>query len=188
MTLTGQLDEWREHLTRLGAPAAPLLLPGVGRAEIEAALGPDVPDAVRDWFAWCDGVGDAPGQTIGDSYTIPGYWHVGLREAIAARPAHDGAGDPLLADPWVPLLRDGSSDLYAACWSAGTEPVVVSIMPESGPATVEFDSIPQMVTVFNACFARSAYLLDDQGWLDVDDDRYAEIYQEIVGRPAYEDD
>ncbi|MFC6023529.1 hypothetical protein ACFP2T_46160 [Plantactinospora solaniradicis] len=188
MTLSEQLAQWRNWLARLDAPVAPALLPGADRTAIGAALGPTVPPAVLDWFTWCDGVGHQPGQTIGDTYAIPGYWPISLRDAVEVKPIHADPDDPLLAEHWIPLLENGSSDLYVAVWSDGTEPAVASIMPEYGPASVEFDSIPQMVAVFNACFARSAYFLDDEGQLDVDDDRYAEIYQEIVGRHPDRDD
>lgn len=182
MTLADRLNEWRDRLTRLGVPVAPLLAPGADRAEIEAVLGTPVPPAVSDWFAWCDGVAYAPGQTIGDSWAVPGYWPLALRDAIGMKPAYDQLDVPLLREHWVPLLGNGSSDIYAATWDdADGEPVVVSIMPEYGDA-VEFDSIEQMVIVFNQCFARSAYHLDEQGRLDVDDELYAEVYEAVVGR------
>ncbi|WP_328473472.1 hypothetical protein OHA21_12600 [Actinoplanes sp. NBC_00393] len=30
-------------------------------------LGADLPAAVLAWFSWCDGVADAPGQTMNES-------------------------------------------------------------------------------------------------------------------------
>ena len=48
--------------------------------------------------------------------------------------------------------------------------------------TLDPDDVEQMVTVFNLCFARSAYHLDERGQLTVEDDLHAEVYQAVVGR------
>ncbi|KKK05207.1 hypothetical protein LQ51_15100 [Micromonospora sp. HK10] len=85
----------------------------------------------------------------------------------------------------MPLLQNGSSDLYVAAWSDTSEPAVVTIMPEFAPPEVEFQSVEQMVTVFNECFARSAYYLNAERQLDVDEELYDEIYAAVVGpRPT----
>ncbi|MEU8297975.1 hypothetical protein AB0C04_11890 [Micromonospora sp. NPDC048909] len=52
MTLTDQLAQWRESLEAIGAPVAPALKPGTSRAEINAVLGPALPHAVLEWFAY----------------------------------------------------------------------------------------------------------------------------------------
>ncbi|MEO3745664.1 hypothetical protein [Plantactinospora sp. B5E13] len=187
MTLTDQLAQWRDWLVRLGAPVAPVLKPGRSRAEIEAVLGATTPRTVLEWFQWCDGVDYAPGQTIGDCWTIPGFWPVELRDVAGIKAAHHDEDSPLLAGNWVPLLQNGSSDLYAAAWSDSSEPVVVTIMPEFAPPSVEFHSVEQMVAVVNECFTRSAYHLDAERQLDVDDELYDEVYAAIVGsRPVEE--
>ncbi|WP_156313136.1 SMI1/KNR4 family protein [Micromonospora sp. HK10] len=185
MTLTDQLAQWRESLVRLGAPVAPVLKPGRSRPEIEAVLGATAPRAVLEWFLWCDGVEYAPGQTIGDSWAIPGFWPVELQDVTGIRADCHDEGSPLLAGNWVPLLQNGSSDLYVAAWSDTSEPAVVTIMPEFAPPEVEFQSVEQMVTVFNECFARSAYYLNAERQLDVDEELYDEIYAAVVGpRPT----
>jgi len=187
VTLTDQLAQWREWLVRLGAPVAPVLKAGVSRADIEAVLGTTAPRAVLEWFQWCDGVEYAPGQTVGDSWAVPGFWPVELQNIIEIKADHWDEGSPLLARNWVPLLENGSSDLYAATWSGASEPVVVTIMPEFAPPQVEFQSIEQMVTVFNECFTRSAYYLNEEHQLDVDEELYDEIYAAFVGpRPIQE--
>jgi hypothetical protein len=182
VTLTDQLEQWRGWLSRIGAPVAPVLKRSTSQAEIDAVLGSTTPASVREWFQWCDGVEYASGQTIGDSYAVPGFWPVELRHVAGIKAALYDAGSPLLAGSWVPLLEDGGGDAYVAVWSGTSEPVVVRVMPEAGPPWVEFDSIEQMVTVFNACFGRAAYHLDPEHRLDVDEALYDEIYTAIVGR------
>ncbi|WP_433824495.1 hypothetical protein ACQP2E_20330 [Actinoplanes sp. CA-015351] len=177
--LPDALLEWSGWLTRLGAPVAPCLRPGQSPDKISDVLGADLPAAVLAWFSWCDGVDDAPGQTIGDCWVIPGYWPVTLAETQ----------DMWSVEPpyphWVPLLRDGATDLYAAAWSTSDEePVVVSLWDHGDPV-VEFHSIADLVTVTNACFARNVYALDDDGLLDLTDaEGYDKIYEEVTGLPA----
>ncbi|GAA0221669.1 hypothetical protein [Cryptosporangium japonicum] len=177
VTLTAELARWRDSLVRLDAPVTSALKAGANPADIEAVLGASTPPAVLEWFQWCAGVEYMPGQTIGDSWAIPGFWPVALEDVVAIKADHGDAGSPLLTESWVPLLEDGSSDLYVAAWSGAGEPVVVTVTPEFGPPKVEFRSIDQMVAVFNECFARSAFSLDAQHQLEVDDELYAEIRQ-----------
>ncbi|MFC7531667.1 hypothetical protein [Actinoplanes sp. GCM10030250] len=178
-SLAGALREWSGWLSRLGAPVAPWLRRGRPPEEIHAVLGADVPAAVLAWFSWCDGVDDAPGQTIGDCWVIPGYWPVTLAETSDEWPVE------LSYPHWVPLLRDGATDLYVAAWSAaGEEPVVVSLLDPGNPV-VEFGSVAELVTVTNACFAGGVYTLGEDGLLDlVDAAGYDTIYEEVTGRSA----
>ncbi|MEU8242927.1 SMI1/KNR4 family protein [Actinoplanes missouriensis] len=177
--LAGALREWSGWLGRVGAPVASSLRPGRSPEEITAVLGADLPASVLTWFSWCDGVEDAPGQTIGDCWVIPGYWPVALAETRL-----DWSVEVPYAR-WVPLLRDGGADLYVAAWSAaGDEPVVVSLL-DPGQPVVEFGSVAELVGVTNGCFARAVYAVDESGLLDVVDAAgYDAVYEEVTGRPA----
>ena len=178
-SLADALREWSGWLSRLGAPVASWLRPGRPSDEITAVLGPQLPAAVHTWFSWCDGVEDAPGQTIGDCWVIPGYWPVALAET------RDDRYVELPYRHWVPLLRDGATDRYVAAWSAaGEQPVVVSLLHPGNPV-VEYGSIAELVTVTNTCFARSVYAVDEGGLLDlVDAAGYDTIYEQVTGLPS----
>lgn len=178
-SLAVALREWSGWLRRLGAPVASWLRPGRPPEEITAVLGADLPAAVLAWFSWCDGVDDAPGQSIGDCRVIPGYWPVALAET------RDDWSVELPYPHWVPLLRDGGTDLYVAAWSAvGAVPVVVSLL-DPGDPVVEYGSIAELVTVTNTCFAQAVYALDENGLLDlVDAAGYDTVYEAVTGRSA----
>jgi hypothetical protein len=178
-SLADALRSWSEWLSRLGAPVASSLRPGRSPEQIVAVLGAELPAAVLTWFSWCDGVEDAPGQTIGDCWVIPGYWPVSLAEA------RDELSVDLPYRHGVPLLRDGGTDLYVAAWSAtGEEPVVVSLLDPGNPV-VEYGSVAELVAVTNACFARNVYAVDESGLLDlVDAAGYDAVYEEVTGLPA----
>ncbi|GAA2711529.1 SMI1/KNR4 family protein [Actinoplanes palleronii] len=179
MNTADALREWSGWLSRVGAPVAAHLRPGRPPEEITAALGADLPAAVLAWFSWCDGVDDAPGQVIGDCWVIPGYWPVALAEV------HDDWSVELPYRHWVPLLRDGGTDLYVAAWSEpGDEPVVVSLL-DPGEPVVEYTSIAELATVTNACFTQGVYAMAEDGLLDlVDAPGYDTIYEAITGRPS----
>jgi hypothetical protein len=83
----------------------------------------------------------------------------------------------------VPLLGSAGGDLYAAVWSPGVEAAVADVL--IGESTeVEFSGIEQMVHVFNCCFDRGAYYVNDQGRLVMDPDLYDDVYTQILGRGA----
>jgi hypothetical protein len=132
----------------------------------------------------------SPGRsytTSADAADPPGFWPVELQHVVHIKADQYDEGSPLLARNWVPLLVNGSSDLLVAAWSDTSEPLVVAIEPEFAPPKVEFQSVEQMATVFNECFTRSAYYLNAEHQLDVDDELYDEIYVAIVGpRPVRE--
>jgi hypothetical protein len=173
-----QLEELEEHLVRLGRPVAPLLLPGVGSAEIEATLGGAVPTAVAEWFAWHNGARTEDGQIQDDVNVIPGYGPLSVAEAVLLKRSYDD--DPKLGPNWVPLLSTAGADIYAAVWDSATSEKIAGVLIGE-PTEYEFGSIEQMLTVFNACYRREAYFVNDQRRLEMDPDAYEEIYSEIVG-------
>lgn len=161
-----------EHLTALARPVTPWLVPGVGAAEVERALGGPPPDEVITWFGWCDGVEPHVGQVQDDVSVIPGYAPLSLAEAVGSREVH--SGDPVLGDHWVPLLGGAGGDVYAAVWEPGGGARVAGVLV--GEETeVEFDSVEHMVSVFNECYRRGAYFVDDRGRLAVEPDLCDEV-------------
>lgn len=171
------LEEFQSWLASLHRPVVSVLVPGVEPADVRAALGVNVPQAVVEWFGWCNGVAHRSGQTNDDVAVIPGYSPVSLDEAVRLRPTYDG--DPLLSPNWVPLLASAGGDLYAAVWSVGSEASVAGTLVGE-PTVIEFTSIQQMVSVFSACFARSAFYVDDRQHFAINPDLYDEVYAELV--------
>lgn len=182
--LSAELDRLVEHLTTLNRPVVGWLLPGVDAHHVSSALGFPVPPSVAQWFGWCNGVAESPGQLQDDVNVVPGYNPVSVEEAVRMMP--DYAGDPLLGSHWVPLLRSGGGDIYAATWSADKEAAVAGVLIGE-PTEVEFTGIEQMVSVFNQSFAQRAYYVE-QGRLTMDPELYDEVYAQVIEGGATESD
>jgi hypothetical protein len=137
----------------------------------------EVPASVAQWFSWCNGVEIRSGQLQDDVSVIPGYSLVSIEEAVRIMPSY--YGDLVLGERWLPLLATAGGDIYAAVWRLGGEAEVAGVLV--GESTeVEFSSIEQMVSVLNACFEREAFLVDGQGRLVMNSDRYEEVYTEVT--------
>lgn len=175
--LATELDELVSHLAELGRTALPLL-PGLSADRVEAGLGYSVPSDVAEWFAWCNGVEVRPGQIQDDVNLIPGYSPVFLDDAVRMR--GDYAGDLELGEHWIPLLAGAGGDIYAAVWKPGASSSVAGVLVGE-PTEIEFESIEQMISVFNACFRRHAFMVNIEGRLEMDPELYGEIYEEITG-------
>ena len=143
-----------------------------------ARLGPQTPDDVVQWFTWCDGVRDGPGQIQDDASVIPGSWFPSLDEAVGLRPHY--AHEPLLSPHWIPLLVSGGADLYATVWEGDRAAFVVDVIVGE-PTLQGFTDIDQMLRYFIACYRQYAFFVDDTGMLDMDPARADDIYDRLVG-------
>lgn len=177
--LQTELERLTAHLESLNRPVVAWMLPGVDEERVSSVLGESAPRSVAEWFHWCNGIGRHGGQLQDDVNTVPGYNPLSIEEAAHLK--GDYAGDSVLGSHWVPLLANASGDLYAAVWGVGTEAVVAGVLIGE-PTEVEFQSIEQMVVVFNRCFESGAYFVNEQGRLVMMPDQYEEVYAEVLGR------
>ncbi|GAA1765834.1 hypothetical protein [Luedemannella helvata] len=175
------LEVFQNALASLGRPVVAVLAPGVPEADVYAALGDETPDAVVEWFTWCNGVLDRPGQRNDDVALIPGYAPVSIVDAVALRAKY--VGDGVLAPTWIPLLAGPSGDLFAAVWSHKANASVAGVLIGE-PTEIEFDNIRQMVDFFIACIERGAFFVNEQQMWSVDPDLYDAVYAEIASGGA----
>lgn len=172
--LSREIEILMEKLSALGRPVVEQLVPGSSPSRVTQFLGSDVPDDVKTWFAWCDGVEHRDGQSQDDINIIPGYCPLSLEEAVEMK--SDYGGDPVLADSWVPLLSGGGGDMYAAMWRPGQDPVVAGILV--GEETeIEFSSLEQALSFFNECYDIGAFSVDKQGQMTMDPDAYDSLHE-----------
>ena len=176
--LLEELDTLVERLTERGRPVVAWLNPGVDADQVADLVGSPVPEEVSAWFGWCNGVALHDGQTQDDVNVIPGYSPLSLAEAVGQMGDH--AGDSSLGTHWIPLLGNAGGDIYAAVWEPGKPARVAGVL--TGEATeIEFDSIDQMVSCFNACYLRGAFFVDERRQLSMDPNLYEVVYSEVVG-------
>jgi hypothetical protein len=176
--LVTELEGLVSRLGNLGRTVGALLLPGVSTEHVVEVTGGPVPSEVAEWFQWCGGVAVRPGQIQDEVNVIPGYGPLSVEEAVRLKENY--VGDSVLGENWVPLLGGAGGDLYAAVWEDGTVVRVAGVLV--GESTeIEFSSVEQMVTVFNACYDNGAYFVNGSNMLDMNPDLYDAVYEEIVG-------
>ncbi|WP_152514365.1 SMI1/KNR4 family protein [Nocardiopsis valliformis] len=176
--LSSEIEVLMGKLSLLGRPVVGQLVPGSNQSRVSEFLGSDVPDDVKTWFAWCDGVDCRAGQSQDDINIIPGYYPLSLVEAMEVKSDHEG--DPVLDGSWIPLLGGGGGDMYAALWSPGQDPVVAgSLVGEM--TEIEFSSLGQAVRFFNECYEAGAFGVNEQGQLYIDPASYDELYETLHG-------
>jgi hypothetical protein len=171
------LEHLQNAVSSLGRPVMSVLVPGIEGAEVRAALGDSTPASVVEWFEWCNGVADAPGQLNDDVAIIPGYAPVSIADAVAMRSAYEG--DPELAPYFVPLLAGPSGDLYAAVWASEDGAQVASVLLGE-PTEIRFNSIEQMVAVFVACIERGAFTVNDAELWSINPSLYDAVYEDLI--------
>ncbi|MGH3312407.1 MAG: hypothetical protein ACRDP3_17775 [Streptomyces sp.] len=180
--VTDLLDEIRSQIENLQRTVVQdLEQPGASEERFRSLIG-DAPEAVRDWYLWCDGTRRRAGQSVGDASFIPGYIFPSLEEAAEIR--RNGRDDLDQMGNWLPLLISASTDLYAAVWD-GTHTIGVAGVLEGEETELEYVTIEEMLTVFVSAYSDGAYVVRD-GHLDVDDDRMDDVYRTVTGRePLY---
>jgi len=183
--VTGLLQEIRQRLEDIGAPVAAVLAPGRSASEVEDELGA-VPSDVTDWFSVVGGTEEVPGQKLGSTYFIPGYYVPTPAEAAQARNAvPDLFAELDDVDEWVPLLLSGGADLYAAVWRAGEVPRVASYLSGLEPE-VEYTGVDELLRTIVRSFESGAYFVVDGQYLEEDGDLFEQAYRDVTGR-EYDD-
>ncbi|MFG1842392.1 hypothetical protein ACGFH8_28670 [Micromonospora sp. NPDC049175] len=177
--LTTELDQLVSHLRRLERSVVSLLRPGLTDPRtLSLSWVEELPETVIEWFRWCNGVEERPGQLQDDVNVIPGYNPLSIEEAGRLVPSY--AGDPVLGEHFLPLLTTAGGDIYAAAWNPGEDGVRVAGVLVGEPTELEFSSIHQMVSLFNACYESGAFFVDRDGRLALDPGKYDETYAEVV--------
>lgn len=179
---TNLLEDVAASLQNLDRPVVrDLKRPGLPAEDVAARIG-NAPQAVQDWYTWCNGTAHRTGQTVGDSYFIPGYFYPSLDEALRIR--GEGHHDLDALGDWLPVLTSPSADMYAVVWNSDRTLGVVGVL-EGAESEIEYLSVEEMLEVFSAALREGAFFVQG-GAFEVDDDRMDEIYRQVTGRrPLY---
>ncbi|HEY6556224.1 MAG TPA: hypothetical protein VI072_03085 [Polyangiaceae bacterium] len=105
----------------------------------------------------------------------PGFYLVSLEEACEVFKERERA--PQWRRGWFPLLEDGAGDSFVVpCKKKQTDraPVIGFIHGEP-EQSVEYIDVTTMMETFADCFAQGAFLLDEDGSLEIDDDLHRQI-------------
>ncbi|SDS89067.1 Cell wall assembly regulator SMI1 [Pseudarthrobacter equi] len=176
--LDNSLPELLGHLSILSRPVTGVLQAGLPERvlfEKSVIAGLVLPDDVIRLYAWRDGTLDYPGAMLDDIHIIPGFYFPNLDETLAN---HAVFRDDTRWDPaWLPLLANGGGDFIAVDCSGtpGSWGQVRHFMLGEPEHPVLYLSVSSMFETFVEAFNRGIFFLHPSGYLDADDDAYAQL-------------
>jgi hypothetical protein len=170
---------------RLGRDFARLLVEGLPRAQILTSArqaGLLLPDEVVDLFAWRNGHRD--GHSMGNMWLLPGYYLLGLEEALG----HRAAGRGHVPDSWLPLLSDGGAGAFVVECAGPRAGAVLHHDPqdvESG--MLAFPGLGGLLAAVEEALSSGAFSIGEGGFLDQDDTRWYPIAaRHAAGAPFWQ--
>lgn len=168
--LESALDSIEAGLVRLGlGRTLDLLATGVNSRAFWAGLEGISPSNLRsliEVYSWHDGTVDTVGLYIGECYIFPGFYMLSTSEvAVTYRQLlQAGLWDPNL----VPFMADGGGDFIVIDSVGCSEGSVRHFRNGETDAPVEYSNVESMFLTFAEAYDQGAFVVDSDGFLDLD--------------------
>lgn len=168
------LEEIRAALERLGRwEVLDRLQPGLASQLVRdrlAAAGLGRQPDLEALYGWRNGTGGEGSPDLGSIWLFPGFYLLSLDDAFAnyksIRP--NQRWDPA----WFPVFANDGGDFYAVNTAEDPAPVVYFMIDEP-EQPVEHESLSRMIKTLADCFREGIFYVDDSGYLEMHDRRYA---------------
>jgi hypothetical protein len=176
--MVADLESIVAHLRRLGRPVPDLLLPGFSQDEIEdraAGLPFLLPRELDCLYRWRNGTLAREGDRLSDLNFLPGFYLPSLDEAAQIYGERERA--PQWRAGWFPVFADGAGDFYIIpCTQEKVEDApIIGFLHGEPEQDIEYESLAAMIATMEACYAEGAYFVNEDGYLDIDDERHRQI-------------
>ena len=178
--ITQLLNEIEKCLQQLDHPCVDHLNSGISSQQIQE-LFEEIPlkptQDLHDLYSWRNGSKDCEGITLGDLALFPGFYLMSLEESIQtylelrAREAWDKS--------WFPIFASGGGDFYAMILAPEAQGQILGFYVYEEEPQVEYQSLESMLQTFKECYKQGIIVQNEQGYLDMDYRKHAEIAHEI---------
>ena len=178
--ITQLLNEIEKCLQKLDHSCVDHLNPGISSQQIQE-LFEEIPlqptQDLRALYTWRNGSKDCEGITLGELAFFPGFYLMSLEESIQtylelrARDAWDKS--------WFPIFASGGGDFYAMNLAPEAQGQILGIYVFEEEAEVEYRSLKSMLATLKACYEQGIIFRNEQGYLDMDYRKHAEIAHDI---------
>jgi len=178
--ITQLLNEIEKCLQKLHHSCVDHLNPGISSQQIQE-LFEKIPlqptQDLRALYTWRNGSEDSEGITLGELAFFPGFYLMSLEESIQtylelrARNGWDKS--------WFPIFASGGGDFYAMNLAPEAQGQILGFYVFEEEGQVEYWSLKSMLATLKACYEQGIIFRNEQGYLDMDYKKHAEIAHEI---------
>ena len=179
-TITQLLNEIEKCLQQLDHSCLDHLNPGLSSQQIQE-LFEEIPlqpnQDLRALYTWRNGSEDSEEITLGELAFFPGFYLMSLEESIQtymelrARNGWDKS--------WFPIFASGGGDFYAMNLAPEAQGQILGFYVFEEEGQVEYRSLKSMLATLKACYEQGIIFRNEQGYLDMDYRKHAEIAHDI---------
>ena len=132
---------------------------------------------MRALYTWRNGSEDSEEITLGGLAFFPGFYLMSLEESIQtymelrARNGWDKS--------WFPIFASGGGDFYAMNLAPEAQGQILGFYVFEEEGQVEYRSLKSMLATLKACYEQGIIFRNEQGYLDMDYRKHAEIAHDI---------
>ena len=174
------LNEIEKCLQQLDHPCVDHLNSGISSQQIQE-LFEEIPlqstQDLRALYSWRNGSKDCEGITLGDLAFFPGFYLMSLEESIQTY--QELRETSTWNQCWFPIFASGGGDFYAMNLASEAQGHILGFYVYEEDPQVEYQSLESMLIALKNCFEQGIIFRNEQGYLDMDYRKYAEIAHEL---------
>ena len=178
--ITQLLNEIEKCLQKLDHPCVDHLNPGISSQQIQE-LFEEIPlqltQDLRALYTWRNGSEDSEGITLGELAFFPGFYLMSLEESIQTY--LELRETDAWGKSWFPIFASGGGDFYAMNLAPEAQGQILGFYVFEEEGQVEYRSLKSMLATLKACYEQGIIFRNEQGYLDMDYRKHAEIAHDI---------
>ena len=179
-TITQLLNEIEKSLQQLDHSCLDHLNLGITSLKIQE-LFEEIPlqpnQDLRALYTWRNGSKDCEGITLGELAFFPGFYLMSLEESIQTY--LELRETDAWGKSWFPIFASGGGDFYAMNLAPEAQGQILGFYVFEEEAQVEYRSLKSMLATLKACYEQGIIFRNEQGYLDMDYRKHAEIAHDI---------
>ena len=174
------LNEIEKCFQQLDHSCLDHLNPGISSQQIQE-LFEEIPlqstQDLRALYTWRNGSKDCEGITLGELAFFPGFYLMSLEESIQTY--QELRKTSTWNQCWFPIFASGGGDFYAMILAPEAQGHILGFYVYEEEPQVEYQSLESMLQTFKVCYKQAIIFRNEQGYLDMDYRKHAEIAHEI---------
>ena len=178
--ITQLLNEIEKCLQKLDHSCVDHLNPGISSQQIQE-LFEKIPlqptQDLRALYTWRNGSKDCEGITLGELAFFPGFYLMSLEESIQTY--LELRETDAWGKSWFPIFASGGGDFYAMNLAPEAQGQILGFYVFEEEGQVEYWSLKSMLATLKACYEQGIIFRNEQGYLDMDYRKHAEIAHDI---------